>query len=142
MLEFSRWLDKPVKDLTKDDIDDFFVYLRTKTCCVKGKEKHYSESSIDTVKVAVKTFLNWDGQKELADFKTKNPKSRKIPEDLLTTEDIEKLINACQNPRDSALISVLYELGARKGELTSVKLKHVTFDENGAFQTLNYKLSL
>lgn len=136
MLEISRWLDKPFKDLKQDDVNEFFSYLRNKTFISKGKEKHYSESSIHSIKIAFKTFLNWNGQKELADFKTKNPKSRKLPEDLLLTEEIETLINACQNPRDSALIVMLYESGARKGEIFSVKLKHVAFDENGAVITL------
>jgi len=54
-----------------------------------------------------------------------------LPEDMLTREEIEALIDNCPNSRDRALIATLYESGMRKGELFSIKIKSVQFDENG-----------
>jgi len=30
--------------------------------------------------------------------------SRKLPEDMLSEEEIEKMINACEHPRDKAMV--------------------------------------
>jgi|ERR1035437_2995082 integrase/recombinase XerD len=65
-------------------------------------------------------------------IKLRKLKDGKIPADILTREEIEKLIDSCLCTRDRAIIAISYESGARKGELLAVQLKHVTFDENGA----------
>ena len=60
-------------------------------------------------------------------------KSRhKLPEELLTPEDVLKLAQAATNLRDKALILVLYETGCRIGEILTLKLKNVSFDQHGA----------
>jgi len=46
----------------------------------------------------------------------KNEK-HKLPEELLTVEEVQLLANATTNPRDKALILILYESGCRIGEL-------------------------
>jgi integrase len=43
------------------------------------------------------------------------------------------------NPRDKALISVLYESGCRIGEILSLKIRNVEFDNNGAVLIVNGK---
>jgi integrase len=62
--------------------------------------------------------------------------SNHLPEDLLTQEDIEKLIDAAGNLRDKAFIALLYESGARKGEILGIQIKHIQFDERGTVATL------
>ncbi len=42
------------------------------------------------------------------------------------------MMNACMNSRDRAMISLLYESGARIGEIGSMRVKDVSFDEYGA----------
>ena len=56
----------------------------------------------------------------------------KLPEELLTTEDIKKMANATDNLRDRAFILFLYESGARIGEIMSIQLKHFEPDKYGA----------
>jgi integrase len=75
------------------------------------------------------TFINHDLG---AVIKLRALKNGKIPEDILTREEIEKLFDSCLSTRDRAVIATFYESGARRGELLAVQLKHVTFDENGA----------
>jgi len=50
----------------------------------------------------------------------------------LDVEDVKKLIEAAQHPRDKAFVSVLYESGARIGEIATLRIKHAEFDNNGA----------
>jgi len=64
---------------------------------------------------------------------------KKLPEDMLTAEDIKKLIKATDKPRDRSLVAVLYESGCRIGELLSMRIKHIQFDKYGAILLLNGK---
>jgi integrase/recombinase XerD len=127
LVEFSKVIDKPVKDLMRDDIFVFFDHLNRK-----------SKSTCGLLKIKIRLFLNFVGREDLAQLCTvkKAHQDRKLPEDMLTPEDIELLINYAQNLRDKAYIAVLYESGAREGELEELLLKHVVFDENGAVITL------
>ncbi|MFQ5722301.1 MAG: tyrosine-type recombinase/integrase [Candidatus Aminicenantales bacterium] len=63
----------------------------------------------------------------------------KLPEEMLTEDEIKKLINTADNPRDKAFISVLYESGCRIGEMLFLKLKHIKFDKYGAQLMVNGK---
>jgi len=51
--------------------------------------------------------------------------------DLLTEEDIKKMINVADNIRNKAFISLLYESGCKIGEMLSIKIKDIIFDEFG-----------
>ena len=46
---------------------------------------------------------------------------------LVSAEDVDRLIKSAKNPRVQALISMLIETGARKGELRSLRVKDVSF---------------
>ncbi len=59
----------------------------------------------------------------------KKDKPRVQASDLLTEEEIRKMITVSQHPRDKAFISMLYELGARIGEIGGLRIKDVTKDE-------------
>jgi len=59
-------------------------------------------------------------------------KTKIMPEELLTTEEIHKMIDEAKNPRDKAFIAVLADSGCRVGEIASMKIKHVSFDQYGA----------
>lgn len=65
--------------------------------------------------------------------------SVRLPEDMLTEEDVIKLIDAAVNTRDKALIAMLWDLGARIGEIGDLQIKHINFNEYGAKVTLNGK---
>jgi len=63
----------------------------------------------------------------------------KMPEELLSEEDIKNLADACAKPRDKAFIQILYESGCRSSELLTVQLKNVEFDEYGAVMRVTGK---
>lgn len=131
---FSRWCDKPIHALIEDDIYDFLDYLDEYTYIRSGKAYNYSKSSITTFKRILSKFFNTSGFPELGQVlkekgsKKLEPKDRK---DLLNKQEIEKLIDTAQIPRDKAVIATLYESGCRRGELLSCRIKDVTFNENG-----------
>jgi len=54
--------------------------------------------------------------------------------DLITEEEIKKVIHSAKHPRDKAFISILYESGARIGEIGSLQIKNVILIEVGLVQ--------
>jgi integrase len=61
---------------------------------------------------------------------------------MLSEEEIKKMIDACEHPRDRALVASLYESGARISELGNLKIKHVKFDQYGAVLMVDGKTGM
>lgn len=124
----SGMFKKPFEDISKEDIVGFLNDL---------EKSKYSDWSKHDFKVALKKFFKWlknteDYPEEVRWIKTsfKNGKT-KLPEELLTEEEIEKMLKACYRSRDRAFISLLYESGCRIGEVLSLRIKHLSFDKYG-----------
>jgi hypothetical protein len=127
ILSLSRMLKKSWLNASKEDIDDL-VYGVMKKYSSDGKENN----------------TTWD-HKEVGDpletkwIRIKRVKSKIVREQLLTDEDLVKLLERCLNPRDKAFLDVHYEAGTRPGEILNLKLKHVNFDRYGAFINVDGK---
>jgi len=123
---------KPFRQLTKRDIIAFF-----------GHWKDYKSPSL---KISVKAFYKWTNRglypETVSWIKTHGFERRKLPEDILTQDEVKKLADSCLNQRDRALILLLYESGARAGELIGINLKDIKFDEYGAVIMLNGKTGM
>ena len=65
--------------------------------------------------------------------------NNKLPEEILTKEEVEKIANSADNTRDRAFILTLYESGCRIGELLPIRIKHIQFDEYGIILIVNGK---
>jgi integrase/recombinase XerD len=132
---FVEWCNetgKRLENFSEDDVYDFLDYQDSYTFTHKGIKKQYSEVTKQRNKVQVRKFLKFVNP-ELADvIKVKKIKDHMHPEGILSKEEIEKMINVCQNERDRVFVAIAYESGARKSELLALRLKHVNFDEHGA----------
>ena len=131
--KLGRFIKKPFQSATKADLIDFL--------------KEYSWYKSRSLKVSVKAFYKWlnndKGYPESVSWiKTHGYERRKLPEELLTKEDVKALVEAAQNPRDRALIFMLYESGARAGEILGIRIKHVNFDKYGAQVMLDGKTGM
>ncbi|WP_456469254.1 tyrosine-type recombinase/integrase [Archaeoglobus sp.] len=132
---YVAWLKKIVQ-VAEKNLSDF------QKSDVKKVINHYqilrnsgdvSDGSVFEIKKTLKKFFRWYGREELVNwFSVGNVKSKLSPMDLITEEEFERMMNACTNSRDRALISLLYETGARIGEVGSMRVKDITFDEYGA----------
>ncbi len=125
LTHLAHAVQKPFKDMTKEDLENYIF------------NKDLSPKSLNTHKILIRKFFKWLYRTE--DFpsvvnwiKFQNNKKRKLPDDLLTHAEVRALIDATDNPRDRALISVLYESDCRRGEIVGLKQKDVTFDQYGA----------
>jgi integrase/recombinase XerD len=93
-----------------------------------------AESTKRDYKILIRKFFRWMNKDDVIAWMkipTRND-TRKLPEDMLSEEEIEKMINACEHPRDKAMVACLYESGTRISELGDMKIKHVKFDQYGA----------
>jgi integrase/recombinase XerD len=121
-------------DCGREDIEEFLLLLRNE----------YKTSSQETNWYCCKAFLVWLGKEELFNGLKPRFKERgmKLPEELLTREEVELLVKSAKTLRDKALISVLYESGCRIGELVGLLRRHVSFDEYGAVLIVNGKTGM
>jgi len=51
---------------------------------------------------------------------------------MLSEPDILNLIENAEHSRDKAIIALLWDIGARIGEIGTLNVRHVSFDEHGA----------
>jgi site-specific recombinase XerD/ribosomal protein L40E len=73
-------------------------------------------------------------------IKTTGKKSERVlPEDLLTEEDVYKMLDTAMNVRDKAIIALLYDSGIRMGELFSIRKKDISLETNPAHITVKGK---
>ena len=94
----------------------------------------YQEWTKWSYRVMIKKLWKWlryeGGKKyppEVDWIKSRLGKCRmKAPEDILNKEELEDIINLCENDRDRCLIAMLYDSGARIGEILGIKLKDIT----------------
>lgn len=137
----SNWLGKDFEDANKDDIRTLVGKIEQKTYYKKrlGKEIPYKESTKRDFRITLRKFYKWlrdteDFPEEVKWIKSTGRRGKRIelPEDMLSEEDIKKLLNFADNPRDKAFISIIYESGCRIGEMLFLRIKHVKFDKYGA----------
>lgn len=70
------------------------------------------------------------------DIKIKRETKKRAPSEILTEEDILNMIDNTPNVRDKAIISVLADGGVRVGELVILKIKNVSYTDDGLIQLM------
>ena len=108
----------------------------------------YTEWTKQFYRVSLKKFYTWLRKsktcpEEVSWLKsTVKNGSHKLPEELLTADDVRKMIESAGYTRDKALISMLYETGCRIGELASLCMKNISFDKYGALLIVDGKTGM
>ncbi|MFH1631020.1 MAG: tyrosine-type recombinase/integrase [Candidatus Aenigmatarchaeota archaeon] len=131
---YSIWfiaknIKKDFKECTKEDIIKVLGIIQKQKWSDKTKRNH---------KVAIKKLwrIIYDIDEKgiypeaVRWLKTSRKNAdKKLPEEIITESDIVKLLESCGSVRDRLFISLLYETGARIGEILNIKIKHVVFDQ-------------
>jgi integrase/recombinase XerD len=123
-------------DFDKVEKRDLFIFIS------ELEQSDKSEWLKHDYKVCIKKFYKWylkDDNPELTKWikASINRKDQKLPEEMLIEEDILKMINYAKKKSDKAIIALLWDIGARIGEIGNLRIKHIKFDEYGA--TVNLK---
>ena len=123
-------------DFDKVEKRDLFIFIS------ELEQSDKSEWLKHDYKVCIKKFYKWylkDDNPELTKWikASIGRKDRKLPEEMLIEEDILMMINCTEKKSDKAIIALLWDIGARVGEIGNLRIKHIKFDEYGA--TVNLK---
>lgn len=137
--KIAGWLNKNFEKATKKDMEKVLNLI---------EDSHYAPRTKLDFRVTIKKFYKWlNGGEEYPKcvkwIKTGGKRNNnKLPEELLTEEEVKRIIQTAYNPRDRAIIATLWESGARVGELLSMQIKHVSFEENFTRITLQGKTGM
>lgn len=126
-------MDIEFSNVKKEDVEDFLTTLETWKC-ENGRNagSPLSPFTKNTIKMQYKHFLQFLGKEDEAEvIHCKNLKGSKLPEDILTKDEVLEIIDHAGSLRDKALFGLLYESGCRAGEILSMKVKNLDFLENG-----------
>jgi len=63
----------------------------------------------------------------------------KTPDMLLSEEDVRRMIEVCQNSKDRAIVSVLYEGGLRIGEIGNLRWRDIKFSDWNVTLSTSFK---
>ena len=139
LTKLAELLGKDFDKATKKDIQRVVAEI---------ERENYSAWTKKDFRSMLKRFYKWlnddKGYPEQVRWikSTISKKDVKLPEELLTEDDIRKMVEVCSNSRDKALIFALYESGARVGEIASLKIKDVKFDEYGSIMIVKGKTGM
>lgn len=117
--------DKPLIDLDKKEIENLVFQIRSTPRSLATKHKYI---------VCLRKFYKWANGGTYPEkvgwvHSSISKNNQKLPEDLLTLEEVKHLINSCENDRDRCFISLLNELGCRIGEILPIKIKNLVQEE-------------
>jgi integrase/recombinase XerD len=136
LISVCRTIPKSFKDFTKNDILTIIEDLHA---------RELRPATITTYSAIIKRFFKWHtGNDEeypalVKNLKTTLSKSKiKLPNegDFITEEEVKKLLDTAKNPRDKALVALLWETGARISEIANSAIRDITFDKYGGFITV------
>jgi integrase len=121
------WINsQPYKSSTKDDLR-----------LVVRKLVQYAKYGSCDKKMSIPPEVSW------FTVKSGNMKDSRVkPESLLTPEEIKAMIGAAENGRDRALVLVLFEAALRPGELLTMKVGSVNFNDDYCLISVNSKTGI
>ena len=112
---------------TYEDVLDFLYEL---------ENSDFTRSTKETYKWIVKAWLRREGYEDIANkIKASNTGTTITKSDLLTQEDIYKMLNVC-GTMYQAIIILLYELGCRITEILSLRIKDIELHATYGFVTI------
>lgn len=122
--------DTRFEDMDTDDVKAVIEWIH---------DRDLADATVNTYKKAIRQFWIWmdstddgDAPPEVAWMKIDSGASKDtLPKDLLTKADTENQVDAAKNPRDKAFIYMLYETGARIGELIDLTVGDIEDRKHG-----------
>lgn len=114
----------PIRKITTEDMRAYLSdYQKINDC---------SKVTVDNVRRNISSFFSW---LEEENYILKSPmrrihkiKTNQQVKEIVSDEDIERLRDNCFNPRDLAIIDLLYSTGIRVGELVNLNISDVNFE--------------
>ncbi|MFW5903051.1 MAG: tyrosine-type recombinase/integrase [archaeon] len=122
-----EYVEFDLRDAEKEQIEKIVAWVNSRDIAEATKRQY---------KIVLKVVYKWLNDGEYPEKvkwinTTEKKRNGKIPEKMLTESDVKELIKHASNPRDRALISLLWETGARIGELIDLTIGDFEDRERG-----------
>lgn len=137
----GEYFKKPFKQITKKELQKFFAELKPAKHNWTGKaEKEYAPRTLWAYMSYVKGLWKWiyglgegEGYPEAVRWIRRSCSysalPRKRPINVLTREEVLEMIKNAGNPRDKAIVAVLFEAGLRAKELLEMRFDELNHEE-------------
>lgn len=115
LANIAKFFNQSPEKLTVEQIKKYLYYCKV--------EKDYSVSTINQTISALKILfqdvlgLQWDNN-----IRIKRPRKNRLLPDILSLEEIGKMIDVTSNLKHKAILAVLYSSGIRREELLNLKI--------------------
>ncbi|MEK6908446.1 MAG: site-specific tyrosine recombinase/integron integrase [Nanoarchaeota archaeon] len=116
--KFLKSANKPVESLTQEDVRTYLA----------GMFDEKSKNTIMLAAASLKFFFTEVLKKEVGDIKMPK-KDKKLPE-VLTRDEVSKLLKSAETRKSRLILSLLYSSGLRVSELVNLKPSDINFSEN------------
>ncbi|MDQ2053191.1 tyrosine-type recombinase/integrase [Halobellus sp. H-GB7] len=124
----SERADVPLVEMDKSDVDTLLFELNHEHGLAEGTRRNYRKS--------LRKFFRHRDEPWAEDITIGAQPSRSVdPDELLTDEEIDDLLDAAPNPRDKATIALLADTGLRIGAIASLRIRDL--DTSGQMTTLS-----
>lgn len=134
---FLKALPRPLEECTTRDV---------KIALSKCREK-YTPNTFGMLLYITNIYLSWENLpnidlEELKKIRAPGKdRTTKTPGQILTQEEVTKILNAAGNSRDRAILSVLYEGGLRPIEVVRLTWDNVKIDQDGAVISVDSRIN-
>lgn len=122
--------DTDLVEMDLDDVNDLLFTLKHDHGLSAGTLRNYRK--------ALRKFYDARDKEWAEDIKIGASPERNVdPNDLLEEEEVRDLLDACSNPRDKALLSLLADTGLRIGAICSLRLRDIDLVDDIGKVTIN-----
>lgn len=122
---FIHSINEPVRTVPTETIRAYLADYHNRSKC--------SKVTVDNIRRNISSFFSW---LEEEDYILKSPmrrihkiKTAKVVKQIISDEGIEILRDSCSQPRDLAIIDMLYSTGMRVGELVNLNITDINFEQ-------------
>lgn len=134
---FLKWYGfQDAKTITQPVLEDYFIKRRALV------SPFTLQGDILELKLFFRFLLPKKEKQLFQNITIKRPRRHLPVDQLITREDISKIIDACEKPRDRALFMLMWDSGGRINELLSLNIGHVQFDRYGAIVIVHGKTGM
>jgi len=123
LIRMARYFQKPLTEVTEAEFDGFIDCLENRGYA-RGYIGNYQKAYRKFCSLLMSPVPGW-----VRDMKIWRTDHKLQPHEILTQEEIARMIRAACNMRDRALVAVLADSGMRVGALGSLRIQNVELQE-------------
>ncbi len=127
LLRMDKYFKKPLNEITEKDFDLFLAHLDSEGYS-QGYAGNYQKTYKKFCRLMMDTMPRW-----VADMRIIRVDNMVQPHELLTQEEITRMINTTKSVRNKALIAVLADSGMRVGAIGSLRIQNVQLEQKFGF---------